>query len=166
MRTLLLATLLAATASITLPIVANAQPPDRRERQARQERLRERIHDLRKVKLLDLLDLEGDQVEKFFAIYNRFEDKIEEAKEGIDEAARELQGAIGNDASEGELGRLTNALRDKIRAMERLIEQRFDDSKAVLTARQYAQYVVFEARFRDELQRMILDRMRRMRDRR
>lgn len=162
MRPLLLTVLLIVAAAVVLPSIASAQPRDRRER--RQERLHERIQDLRKVKLLDLLDLEGEQVEKFFAIYNKYEDKISDAKKQIDDAARELQGAIGNDASEAELGKLTSDLRGKIRAMEQLIEQRFDDSKKVLTSRQYAQYVVFEARFRDELQRMILDRMRRMRD--
>lgn len=147
----------------TCPTSTNAQS---RERRGGEERLRERIQDLRKVKLLDVLNLEGDQVEKFFAVYNSYEDKIDEAKQGIDAAARDLQGAIGNDASEAELTKLTSALREQIRTMERLIEQRFDDSKKVLTTRQYAQYVVFEARFREELQRMILDRMRRMRDRR
>ena len=146
-----------------VPVTTPAQPSRRGERQ---ERLRERISDLRKVKLLDLLDLEGEQVERFFAVYNRFEDKIQDAKEAIDEAARDLQGAIGNDASDADLGKLTETLRSKIRVMERLIEERFDESKKVLTTRQYAQYVVFEARFRDELQRMVLDRMRRMRDRR
>ena len=161
MRPYLLTLLLTVVAALALPSIADAQPRDRPER--RQERLHERIQDLRKVKLLDLLDLEGDQVEKFFAIYNKYEDKIADAKKQIDDAARELQGAIGNDASEAELGKLTSELRDRIRAMEQLIEQRFDDSRKVLTPRQYAQYVVFEARFRDELQRMILDRMRRMR---
>ncbi len=163
MKRLLLCSVLGVLILGIIPITSAAQPPGRGERQ---ERLRERISDLRKVKLLDLLDLEGEQVERFFAVYNRFEDKIQDAKEAIDEAARDLQGAIGNDASEADLAKQTETLRSKIRTMERLIEERFDESKKVLTPRQYAQYVVFEARFRDELQRMVLDRMRRMRDRR
>ena len=163
MRVVLIWMLLTATMVATTPTDAVSQS---RERGQRQEKLRKRISDLRKVKLLDLLDLEGEQVESFFAIYNRYEDKMKAAKEDIDQAARELQGAIGNDASEGELSKLTATLRQKITAMEGLIEERFDESRSVLSTRQYAQYVVFEARFRDELQRMILDRMRRMRDRR
>lgn len=166
MKPILVVSILAALVLGMIPMRSSAQPRGRQEPEERQERLRERISDLRKVKLLDLLDLEGEQVERFFAVYNRFEDKIQSSKEAIDEAARDLQGAIGNDASGAELGKLTESLRSKIRAMEQLIEERFDESKKVLTTSQYAQYVVFEARFRDELQRMVLDRMRRMRDRR
>ena len=136
-----------------------AQPEHREQK----ERLRERIDDLRKVKLLDILDLQGSQVEKFFSVYNSYEDKFHAAKEAIDKSSRALQGAIGNGESDAELAKLTAALRDRIRDLEKIIEARFDDSKSVLTVKQYAQYVVFEARFREELQRMILDRARSMR---
>jgi len=157
------------TTSVLLALLMIALTPSvsfaQRDRGPNPEKLRERISDLRKVKLLDVLDLQGEQVEKFFAVYNSFENKIESAKEAVDRSSRDLQKAIGNDASDAELQRLTKDLRDKIKGIEQLIEDRFDESRKVLTTQQYAQYVVFEARFREELQQMILDRMKRMRDR-
>lgn len=127
------------------------------------EKMRERIEDLRKVKLLDVLDLQGDQVEKFFVIYNKHQAKFREVQDKVDNTAKELQGALGRGASDAELAEKTLELRKQIKELERVIETRFDDLKPVLTTKQYAQYVVFEARFRDELQRMIMERMKKMR---
>lgn len=127
------------------------------------EKMRERIEDLRKVKLLDVLDLQGDQVEKFFVIYNKHQAKFREVQDKVDNTAKELQGAIGRGAADAELAEKTLELRKQIKELERVIETRFDDVKPVLTTKQYAQYVVFEARFRDELQRMIMERMKKMR---
>lgn len=140
--------------------VAYAQPGERGQKR---EKMRQRIEDLRKVKLLDILDLKGDQVERFFAVYNRHQDRFHEQQMKIDAAARDLQGAIGRGASDAELGEKTLALRNLIRDLEKTIESRFDELKPILSTKQYAQYVVFEARFRDELQRMIMDRMKKMR---
>ena len=141
-----------------------------RQRKSRREapnkaEMQKKIEDLRKVKLLDLLDLQGDQVEKFFTVYNRYQKDMSTLRRQIEEAAIELQGALGNDASDQELDKLTKQLRVKITSLEKAIEGRFDDVRPILSAKQYAQYVVFEARFRDELQRMLLERMRRMRNR-
>jgi hypothetical protein len=128
------------------------------------KKLRQRIEDLRKVKLLDVLDLKGDQVERFFAVYNDYTDRIEKVRIKIDESSRDLQSAIVADASEAEIKKLTKQVRDHIRDMGSLIDKRFDEVQPILSSSQFAQYVVFESRFRDELQRMILDRVRRMRD--
>lgn len=138
----------------------HAQPGDGGPKR---EKMRQRIEDLRKVKLLDILDLKGDQVERFFAVYNKHQDRFHDYQVKIDGAARELQGAISRGASDAELSEKTNELRKLIRELEKTIESRFDEVKPILSAKQYAQYVVFEARFRDELQRMIMDRMKKMR---
>lgn len=152
--------IIAILSAVGSSIGAQAQPGDGGPKR---EKMRQRIEDLRKVKLLDILDLKGDQVERFFAVYNKHQDRFHEFQVKIDGAARELQGAISRSASDAELTEKTNELRRLIRELEKTIESRFDDVKPILSARQYAQYVVFEARFRDELQRMIMDRMRKMR---
>jgi len=161
MRYLALLSVLALLIVSTDPVMAQRE---RRHQPPSPEKLRERIEDLRKVKLLDVLDLQGDQIEKFFAVYNKYNNKIDAAKEKIDEKSRELQGAISGKSSDAELKRLTKELRSHMKEMGNLMDQRFDEVQPVLDATQFAQYVVFESRFREELQRMILDRVRRMRD--
>jgi hypothetical protein len=97
-------------------------------------------------------------------VYNDYTDRIEKVRIKIDESSRDLQSAIVADASEAEIKKLTKQVRDHIRDMGSLIDKRFDEVQPILSSSQFAQYVVFESRFRDELQRMILDRVRRMRD--
>ncbi len=123
-------------------------------------KLQKRIEDFRKVKLLDILDLQDNQVEKFFAVYNKHQKRHEQLRLEIDAASKELQHLISTNASEAVLLPKVEELRKLIREMGKEIEQRFDDVKPVLTPSQYAQYVVFESRFRDELQRLIIDRIK------
>lgn len=144
-----------------------AQPPfgSRRGDHPQKAEMQKKIEDLRKVKLLDVLDLQNQQVEKFFVVYNKYQKQLSDLRSQIEQQSIALQGAIGNDASEKDLSEKTASLRASIKEAEEAIENRFNEVQPILSTRQYAQYVVFEARFRDELQRMILDRMRRMRDR-
>ena len=158
-RHLLLALLITLTASFSFQTLSAQGPP------GGHAKMRKRIEDLRKVKLLDILNLQGEQVEEFFAIYNRNQAKFHELRQEIDSKSNALQEAIEEGASDSDLELKTKKLRVAVQAMEESIENRFDDVRTVLSTKQYAQYVVFESRFRDELQRMILDRMRRMRGR-
>ena len=144
-----------AFASVATPLAA--QQPNR----GMPEGMREKIEDLRKVKLLDVLDLEGDQVERFFTVYNRYSKEMHDLRLAIDKSSRKLQSAVSNDEDDATVSRQTKDLRKKIKDMGDLIDKRFEDVQPILSTQQFAQYVVFEARFRDELQRMILDRMRR-----
>jgi Spy/CpxP family protein refolding chaperone len=124
------------------------------------EKMQQRIEDLRKVKLLDILDLKGDQVEKFFAVYNKHQKQHEKLRQDIDAKSKELQVMIEKGAQDAELSIRVEELRKLVRDMGKAMDQRFDEIKSVLSTKQYAKYVVFEARFRDELQRMIIERIK------
>lgn len=124
------------------------------------DKLRHRIEDLRKVKLLDLLNLQGDQVEKFFSAYNRLQNGVISAKEGMSEAARELHQTTTSNTSEADLKAKSDALLMKMQEFERAINARHSEVRPLLSPLQYAKYLAFEARFQEELQRMILQRAR------
>ncbi len=124
------------------------------------DKLRHRIEDLRKVKLIDLLNLQGDQVEKFFSAYKRLQNDVITAKDGMDVAARDLHDATASTASEGDLKTKTDALLAKMQEFERAINARHAEVRPLLSPLQYAKYLAFEARFQEELQRMILQRAR------
>lgn len=124
------------------------------------EKLRHRVEDLRKVKLIDLLNLQGDQVEKFFSAYARLQNGVITAKDGMDEASRDLHQAAVANANEGELKTKTDALLAAMQTLERAINSRHSELRPILSPLQYAKYLAFEARFQEELQRMILQRAR------
>lgn len=123
-------------------------------------KMHQRIEEMRKIKLLDVLNLNDDQVEKFFAVYNKHQKNHEMLRKDIDRRSKELQAMIDKGSTDAELAPVVEELRQAIRNMGKSIDARFDEARAVLTPKQYAAYVVFEARFRDELQNLILNRLR------
>ena len=124
------------------------------------DKMRHRIEDLRKVKLIDLLNLQDDQVEKFFSSYKRLQNDVIAGKDGMDDAAHDLHEATTSNASEGDLKTKTDALLAKMQEFERAINARHTEVRPLLSPLQYAKYLAFEARFQEELQRMILQRAR------
>lgn len=161
MRSFLIALLLVSGMFIA---PALAQPDmfddDRRPRGGDPAMMRQRIEDLRKLKLMDILALQGDQVEKFFAAYNPQQKATLEAKDAMDAASRALWEATERKAPAAELDPLLIKLQSAVTTLQRTVEARQEAVRKVLTTEQYARYVVFEVRFRDELDKMIMKRMR------
>lgn len=134
--------------------------------QTRNPKMLQKIEELRKIKLLDVLDLEGEQVEKFFAIYNKHQHSLIKNRTDIELAAKSINSMLESGAADGKLAQETEALRKAIRDRSKVLEARFDDVKSVLSPKQYAAYVVFETQFQEELQRKIIDRIRERRKQR
>jgi len=124
-------------------------------------KMRQRVEDLRKMKLLDLLDLKDDQVEKFFAVYSKHQKRIMELRDEVQTSAKNLQSMLKKGATDAELATATAEVRKNIKQLEQSVEDRFDAIKPVLSQKQYAIYVVFESRFQEELQKLIVDRIKR-----
>lgn len=112
------------------------------------------------MKLIDLLDLQGEQVEKFFGTYNRLQHNVITAKDGMDEAARQLHETTTSSPSDADLKTKSDLLLSKMQEFERAINARHSEVRPLLSPLQYAKYLAFEARFQEELQRMILQRAR------
>ncbi len=121
---------------------------------------RERIEHLRKIRLLDALNLQGDSVRVFFAAYDEAQRKVLAAKEIVNSAAEELRLAIHAKAQTATLVKLTEALQKKSEELVKALHDRSTRVKPTLSQMQYALYVLFEAKFQEELQRLILQRVR------
>lgn len=129
------------------------------------DRVRQRIEDVRKMKLIDILDLRGEQVEKFFGSYNTLQRAVFDAKDAVNDASRSLHEALQNKASDADIQAKTSALLSAMKAFDTSVEKRNTTVQSLLSTTQYARYVLFEARFVDELSKMIMKRARRFRDR-
>jgi phosphotransacetylase len=116
------------------------------------------------MKLLEVLDLKDDQVEKFFAVYNKHTKRILDLREKVLDDAKELQSMIQKGAPDADLVSATASLRNTIKELGQEFDARFESVKPTLKLNQFAKYVVFEARFQDELQKMVMKRLRKQRD--
>lgn len=134
--------------------VAQAQDDD--EPPMPRERVQQRIEDVRKMKLIDILQLHDEQVEKFFAAYNPLQKTVLSTHKAINDVSEDLHRAVRND--EANLQPRVDALTNAVKAHHAAIEKRNHDLKPVLSDKQYAAYLVFEAKFVEELSRLLLKR--------
>lgn len=157
---LILALVMCCMTSTLLAQPMGGPPPGMGGSGEGREKMRQRIEDIRKMKLIDVLNLQGEQVEKFFGTYNPLQKKVMESKDAVNSIARDLWRASESSASEAELKSSTEKLDKALRDFEAAINARHDGAKKVLTTSQYARYLAFEALFVDQLTKMIIQQMR------
>lgn len=122
------------------------------------EKMVQRIEEVRKMRLLDLLDLQGEQVEKFFSVYNKLQKAVIEAKQQMARTAEELRESTEKEAGESDLATRTETVLASMKKFETAVNARHSGVRSTLTTTQYAVYIAFEARFQEELTRMIIQR--------
>lgn len=157
---LILALVMCCMTSTLLAQPMGGPPPGMGGSGEGREKMRQRIEDIRKMKLIDVLNLQGEQVEKFFGTYNPLQKKVMESKDAVNSIARDLWRASEGAASEAELKSSTEKLDKALRDFEAAINARHEGAKKVLTTAQYARYLAFEALFVDQLTKMIIQQMR------
>jgi len=116
-----------------------------------------RINTFKKIKLLEILELNEDLSNKFLIAYDKFAKQERIAQEEIKETTSKLEKAIRKDE--------TSKIKDLLKEMEtkkKLLLQIFIDKhkefKAILNEKQFATYIVFNEKFRHELGKRLLKR--------
>lgn len=123
---------------------------------ASREDMQQRIEDVRKMKLIDLLQLKDDQVEKFFVLYNSAHQVVLQRLRDMNAAADKLK-RMSRDNDAG-LQQQIDALQKATKDLHAAVEQRNSRMKDVLTLQQYGTYLAFEAKFQEELAKVLLKR--------
>ncbi len=139
---------------------ATAQPHHRDEPRNKEQML-QRVEDVRKMKLMDILGLQGAQVEQFFAAYNPAQKEVVQRRKSIDSIAEVIRKSERDQADDAAMKKASEDLLAAMRGLEQAINKRHADIKSTLSVRQYALYLAFEAKFQEELMRTILKRARR-----
>lgn len=121
-------------------------------------RAKERIAEFKKMKLLEVLELDEKTSEKFLAKYTSNEKILREKQEKLDEAILDLEYLIRKKASKDEISKQTQKVQDLQRDLLNTMLEQQKDLKSILTEEQFARYIVFETRFRERLQQAIIER--------
>ncbi len=144
----LLASCLLCVASPVLYAQKDGQDP---------EKIKSRIMEMKAKKLVEMLDLSGDQKTKFLATYEESQHNIDDAKKYLDAAVRKLN-KILKDGSDSEISAATDELLKNYDALVTAQKDRITELKPLLSVEQYAKLMMFEIRFPDVLQRLIMRR--------
>ena len=116
----------------------------------------DKINQLKKIKLIDILRLDENNVDKFFARYGEQERKVEEQRLQLKNSINQLEQAIHNNAAEKEIQQLVQHIKD-IALVNATIEKQ-KALKSLLDDQQYAKLIVFEYQFMTKLQKALIDK--------
>ncbi len=121
------------------------------------EKIKSRIMEMKAKKLVEMLELSGDQKSKFLADYEAGQRNIDDAKKYLDLAVRKLNKML-KDGSDAEIAAATDEVMKNYDALVSAQKDRITQLKAQLSVEQYAKLTMFEIRFPDVLQRLIMRR--------
>ncbi len=124
---------------------------------------KERIQQLKKIRLIDILQLDEASAEKFFARYNQYQKPIDDARASLKEAVADLEKNVQSNSGK-EYSRKSDLVIEKQNALANAISERLKVMKSILTEEQYAKFVVFENNFAGQLQKMLMERKKRKLD--
>jgi hypothetical protein len=149
---LLTAVLLAVNLSIAQP------PPDSFENGPMREKVRDRIRTMKIWKLTEAVGLTTEQSEKFFPIYNKYQQKIDAIMHDRDRLLDKLEMLTNqNGASDKDVLDAMAQLKDIPDQMTVERERFLKEVTPILSLNQQAKLMVFEERFMQRLQEFVRD---------
>lgn len=126
-------------------------------------RAMERIQSLKKIKLLEILELNEADADKFIVKFNEYEKNVLDKFKNLEDASNELQKAIENNDYKN-IDKLNDNYILANKELNQAIQDKFDNVKKILPKEKFAKYLVFERRFQNEVRRQVFKRMGEMDD--
>lgn len=120
--------------------------------------LKNKINQLKKIKLIDILRLDENNVDKFFARYGEQDRKVEEQRFQLKNSINQLEQAIHNNVGEKETQQLIQNIHNKDIALVNATIEKQKALKSLLDDQQYAKLIVFEYQFMTKLQKALIDK--------
>jgi Spy/CpxP family protein refolding chaperone len=143
---------------VSLPAPAQEMGPPRGPRHF------ERIEQLRKVRLIELLDLKEEQSLRFFARLNEHDKAKEELLDEKNDALDRLERLVRNRGDEADYKKLFDEVHAANDRLNELNESFFESLTDILSTEQRARLLLFERHFAKELREAMMEVQRRRMD--
>jgi hypothetical protein len=118
-------------------------------------KFRERVKTLKKVKMIEYLDLEESKADQLMTKFTSLEGQMEDATEKLRDATKTLEEAVDNDISGSRLRDLSMDVKQKTENLLNLQITKLEEIDKILDDDEFARFLVFEKNFRDELKERI-----------
>ncbi|MFP4368906.1 MAG: hypothetical protein ACLFR2_04940 [Candidatus Kapaibacterium sp.] len=139
-----------------LPEVSNAVPP--------RDRIMENLMQIKKVKMLDFMDMEREKADKFLLLFNDYEDRTMELEDKLEDLIRESRISNMTDKNDKALKKNASKIVEYRKKLDDLLKERHEAFLELLGEEGFAKYTVFEKVFDRELKRMLWEKSRDRRD--
>jgi hypothetical protein len=119
--------------------------------------MREKIAQLEKIKLIEVMNMDEETTLRFFSRRSEFQRQHEEMRGNLDKKISDLESTLKSAKmiTDAELQSMIDEILNLHLALEKERGNFIRSLDDILTTDQIARYVVFERRFKDELRRLL-----------
>jgi len=135
-------------------------PKASEQRESDAAKAKQRVAQLKKLKLIETLDMNEQTAEKFFVRYNAEQKKVDDAIKALNDAMRELEKLLSQDPKKvmpEQFKPLSDVVLEKQAQMQTAVSERLRSIRSVLDERQYAKFLLFEQKFQEQVRKTLLD---------
>ena len=119
-------------------------------------RIREKVKMVKIWRLTDAVGLNSEQSEKFFPVYNKHQEKMENFEKEKREILDRIRGLTDDpDSGDDKISAAVKELKEHHHKLADLQDTFLNDISGILTVRQRGKLVVFEEEFRRDMQKII-----------
>jgi len=115
----------------------------------------ERIQQIRKVKLIEVLDLDDNTADKFFLKDHQNSKKIDNIRQEIDNLSAELEKSL-REGQQADIRKKSDQMFTKMTEFMNLNIDRLKTAKQLLPEEKFAKFMVFETKFRREIEMFLI----------
>lgn len=119
-------------------------------------KMHERMTTLKKVKLLEFLDLEESVANKVIIKIDSYKDQLRDAKEEMREKGRKIYNEL-DDLSETEVKKQNDELIKLQKRIADIHQERLESMRTILNEQQFAKYQIFELKFAEEIRKHLIE---------
>lgn len=131
---------------VFLPICAFSQPM----------KMHERMLTIKKVKLLEYLELDIDKSDKILILVTKYENELRDVNESIKKLSEKLNDDL-NSLSENDLKKRNDELYNKLEKISTIQKSKLSDARGILNEKEFAKFQIFELKFAHELRKYLFD---------
>lgn len=111
----------------------------------------DKIAQIKKIKMLEILDLDEESANKFLAAYTAHEDKVKEAFIAYKNTMKELKEMLDNDKTTAEIKGMNEKVLEAAKNWGESMRNKNNEIRNLLNPEQFAKYLVFESDFYKEM---------------
>lgn len=126
-------------------------------------RAKERVEQLKKIKMLDFLELDERKADKLLIAYNKADKRIDGVHEKLEEANKKLVEMTESGAADDELRKENEKVLGLMDDLHSAHKAKMMDIKSILSEQEFSKFLIFEANFNKELRKILFKKHKRMR---
>ena len=120
----------------------------------------ERVEQLKKIRLMEQLKLDEETSIRFFSRYTKHQENLREFQKQRQQVLRRVEALRNANASDAELEKAIQELRSMDGRFLEIRDNHWKDVREILSAKQFASYIVFEHNFQRYLRELMRDMQR------